>query len=54
MAVTEEGKAYSFGRNDKGQLGHGDTMTRGAPTIIKVCCETARCYLAMSVLWLCR
>mmetsp|Transcript_40878 Transcript_40878/g.102283 ORF Transcript_40878/g.102283 Transcript_40878/m.102283 type:complete len:457 (+) Transcript_40878:107-1477(+) len=35
ICVTEEGKAYSFGRNDKGQLGQGDLMTRGVPTIIK-------------------
>mmetsp|Transcript_16101 Transcript_16101/g.39186 ORF Transcript_16101/g.39186 Transcript_16101/m.39186 type:complete len:454 (-) Transcript_16101:362-1723(-) len=35
ICVTEEGKAYSFGRNANGQLGHGDTLTRGAPTQIK-------------------
>ncbi len=36
ICVTEEGKAYSFGRNNNGQLGHGDFLTRGSPTVIKV------------------
>eukprot|EP00287_Rhodomonas_sp_CCMP768_P015135 CAMPEP_0196754130 /NCGR_PEP_ID=MMETSP1091-20130531/92914_1 /TAXON_ID=302021 /ORGANISM="Rhodomonas sp., Strain CCMP768" /LENGTH=459 /DNA_ID=CAMNT_0042102341 /DNA_START=124 /DNA_END=1503 /DNA_ORIENTATION=- len=35
IAITEEGKCYGFGRNDKGQLGVGDLGNRGAPTLIK-------------------
>ncbi|XP_013393987.1 protein RCC2 [Lingula anatina] len=35
IIITTEGKAYSFGRNDKGQLGHGDTKRRDLPTLIE-------------------
>lgn len=35
VCVTDEGKAYTFGRNELGQLGHGDKMNRGAPTPVK-------------------
>ncbi|XP_034255029.1 protein RCC2 homolog [Thrips palmi] len=34
IVITEEGKAYSFGRNEKGQLGHGDEVRRDIPLII--------------------
>ncbi len=30
--VTADGTAYCWGRNDRGQLGTGDTLTRGTPT----------------------
>jgi alpha-tubulin suppressor-like RCC1 family protein len=33
--VTTEGRCYSFGRNDKGQLGLGDSISRNLPTLIK-------------------
>lgn len=29
-----EGRVYTFGRNDKGQLGHGDTANRNVPTLV--------------------
>lgn len=32
--ITVEGKVYSWGRNDTGQLGHGDTVRRDIPTLI--------------------
>ncbi|CAH1774062.1 unnamed protein product [Owenia fusiformis] len=35
LIITAEGKVYSWGRNDKGQLGHGDTKRRDIPTIIE-------------------
>ena len=35
VCVNDEGKAYTFGRNELGQLGHGDKMNRGAPTPVK-------------------
>jgi len=35
ICITEEGKVYTFGRNDKGQLGTGDLGNRGAPTAVK-------------------
>lgn len=34
VIVTDEGVAMTFGRNDKGQLGLGDTDTRTAPVIV--------------------
>jgi len=34
MAVTEDGKVYSWGRNEKGELGLGDTKDRQCPTLI--------------------
>ena len=36
ICITEDGKCYTFGRNEAGQLGHGDKMNRGAPTLVKV------------------
>ncbi|XP_064642734.1 protein RCC2 homolog [Lineus longissimus] len=36
VVITEDGKAYSFGRNDKGQLGQGDMgRRRDAPTLLE-------------------
>ena len=35
MIVTEDGKVMTWGRNDKGQLGHGDTKTRHEPTVVR-------------------
>jgi len=35
IIVTEDGVTMSFGRNDKGQLGLGDTTTRVTPTVIE-------------------
>lgn len=35
VIITDEGKAMTFGRNDKGQLGHGDTNTRNTPEYVK-------------------
>lgn len=35
VIVTEEGLTMTFGRNDKGQLGLGDTETRTTPTVIE-------------------
>lgn len=34
VIITAEGKVYSWGRNDTGQLGHGDTVRRDIPTLI--------------------
>jgi alpha-tubulin suppressor-like RCC1 family protein len=35
ICVTTDGKCYAFGRNDKGQLGVGDFVSRNRPTLIK-------------------
>jgi alpha-tubulin suppressor-like RCC1 family protein len=35
ICVTLDGKCYSFGRNDKGQLGVGDCISRNSPTLVK-------------------
>ena len=34
FAITEEGKVYAWGRNEKGQLGLGDTKDRKCPTLV--------------------
>lgn len=34
LLITTEGKLWSWGRNDKGQLGHGDTRRVDAPKLI--------------------
>ncbi|XP_074600983.1 protein RCC2 homolog [Brevipalpus obovatus] len=35
VIITENGKALVFGRNDKGQLGLGDLVTRHEPTVVE-------------------
>lgn len=35
VIITTDGKAMTWGRNDKGQLGHGDLVTRPSPTVVK-------------------
>eukprot|EP00899_Mesostigma_viride_P007600 jgi/Mesvir1/16841/Mv15734-RA.1 len=35
IAIDKEGRVYSWGRNEDGQLGHGDFLTRNVPTIIR-------------------
>lgn len=35
VAITTEGKALTWGRNDKGQLGQGDSDRRDVPTLIE-------------------
>lgn len=34
VLITEDGKAMTLGRNDKGQLGLGDTVTRATPVVV--------------------
>ncbi|CAM8915943.1 unnamed protein product [Rhodiola kirilowii] len=34
LALDVEGKCYTWGRNEKGQLGHGDLLTRDRPTVV--------------------
>ncbi|XP_039124804.1 protein RCC2 [Dioscorea cayenensis subsp. rotundata] len=34
VALDVEGRCYTWGRNEKGQLGHGDTRQRSLPTIV--------------------
>ena len=34
-AVAEDGKVYTWGRNDFGQLGHGDSRDRHAPELVR-------------------
>uniref|UniRef100_A0A8C3S9R6 Regulator of chromosome condensation 2 n=1 Tax=Chelydra serpentina TaxID=8475 RepID=A0A8C3S9R6_CHESE len=36
LLITTEGKLWSWGRNEKGQLGHGDTKRVEAPKLIDV------------------
>jgi len=35
FAITEDGEVYAWGRNEKGQLGLGDTVDRKVPTLIE-------------------
>ena len=35
VAVNNEHMVYSWGENSHGQLGHGDTKSRGAPEMIE-------------------
>ncbi|XP_050413737.1 protein RCC2 [Patella vulgata] len=35
IVITNEGKVLSWGRNEKGQLGHGDTERRDLPTKVE-------------------
>ncbi|XP_053499392.1 protein RCC2 homolog isoform X1 [Ictalurus furcatus] len=35
LLITTEGKLWSWGRNDKGQLGHGDTKRLDAPKLVE-------------------
>ncbi|XP_051124036.1 uncharacterized protein LOC127246614 [Andrographis paniculata] len=34
VAVDVEGRCYTWGRNEKGQLGHGDKVQRDRPTVV--------------------
>ncbi|KAK1325497.1 hypothetical protein QJS10_CPA01g02284 [Acorus calamus] len=34
VALDVEGRCYTWGRNEKGQLGHGDLIQRNMPTIV--------------------
>ncbi|KAJ0964175.1 hypothetical protein J5N97_029297 [Dioscorea zingiberensis] len=34
VALDVDGRCYTWGRNEKGQLGHGDTRQRSLPTIV--------------------
>lgn len=34
FAITEDGAVYAWGRNEKGQLGLGDTKDRKCPTLV--------------------
>uniref|UniRef100_A0A0D9WAS1 Uncharacterized protein n=1 Tax=Leersia perrieri TaxID=77586 RepID=A0A0D9WAS1_9ORYZ len=34
VALDTEGRCYTWGRNEKGQLGHGDTLQRNLPTVV--------------------
>ncbi|KAI7728385.1 hypothetical protein M8C21_009462 [Ambrosia artemisiifolia] len=34
VALDVDGRCYTWGRNDKGQLGHGDQIQRDRPTIV--------------------
>ncbi|KAJ7966837.1 Regulator of chromosome condensation (RCC1) family protein [Quillaja saponaria] len=34
VALDVEGRCYSWGRNEKGQLGHGDKIQRDRPTVV--------------------
>ncbi len=35
MIITEDGSVMTWGRNDRGQLGHGDIKRRDEPTIVE-------------------
>ncbi|KAJ6920819.1 protein RCC2 [Populus alba x Populus x berolinensis] len=34
VALDVEGRCYTWGRNERGQLGHGDTIPRDRPTVV--------------------
>ena len=35
MAIAEDGRVFTWGRNETGQLGHGDLNNRATPTVIE-------------------
>lgn len=35
VVVTTERQVYSWGRGDKGQLGHGDSQGRSSPYLVE-------------------
>ena len=35
VAIAEDGRVFTWGRNENGQLGHGDKDDRAAPTEVK-------------------
>jgi alpha-tubulin suppressor-like RCC1 family protein len=35
FAISDEGHVYGWGRNEKGQLGIGDTKDKKCPTLVK-------------------
>lgn len=39
-AIDADGRLYTWGRNERGQLGHGDYKTRGTPTLVEALRET--------------
>uniref|UniRef100_A0AAY4DI72 RCC1-like domain-containing protein n=1 Tax=Denticeps clupeoides TaxID=299321 RepID=A0AAY4DI72_9TELE len=39
LIITTEGKLWSWGRNEKGQLGHGDTKRLEAPKLVEALVE---------------
>ncbi|XP_029411874.1 protein RCC2 [Nannospalax galili] len=41
LLITTEGKLWSWGRNEKGQLGHGDTKRVEAPRLIEALSQEA-------------
>ncbi|XP_044962058.1 protein RCC2-like [Hordeum vulgare subsp. vulgare] len=34
VALSSDGRCFSWGRNENGQLGHGDTLLRNLPTVV--------------------
>jgi len=34
MAITQDGKLFSWGEGEDGKLGHGDTLSRHSPTLV--------------------
>ncbi|KAJ6821811.1 putative protein RCC2 isoform X1 [Iris pallida] len=39
VALDVEGHCYTWGKNEKGQLGHGDTLPRKMPTVVSALSE---------------
>ncbi|CAJ1973235.1 unnamed protein product [Sphenostylis stenocarpa] len=46
VALDVEGRCYTWGRNEKGQLGHGDMIQRDRPTVVS---ELSKIYAQFSV-----
>ncbi|XP_068332695.1 uncharacterized protein [Pyrus communis] len=42
VALDVEGRCYTWGRNEKGQLGHGDTIQRDRPTVVSELSKVVR------------
>ncbi|KAL0314610.1 UNVERIFIED_CONTAM: protein RCC2 [Sesamum angustifolium] len=42
VALDVEGRCYTWGRNEKGQLGHGDKVQRDRPTIVSELSKAGR------------
>jgi len=39
MAITDDGRAFTWGKNNQGQCGHGDVVDKLCPTLVQMFCK---------------